>query len=85
MSKKILSIVSAEYLHDYLIQIHFADGVKKDVDFSGFLNSSTNPHIREFLNHEKFKTFKILNGQLMWGDFELIFPITDLYSGKISA
>jgi hypothetical protein len=33
--------------------------------------------------HE-FKKFKIIDGNLMWNDYEMIFPLEDLYEGKIN-
>jgi hypothetical protein len=32
---------------------------------------------------KKFKSFHIENGDLMWGDYEMIFPITDLHRGEV--
>lgn len=85
MNNKILKIKSATYVKNYELRILFQDGKKVNVDFYDFLKSSTNPHIRDYLNLEKFKSFKIENNDLLWGDFELLFPIEDLYCGKISA
>ncbi len=85
MSKKIMQISSVKYIEKYSLEITFMDNEKRVVDFYDFLNSSKNPEIKSFLKVEKFKKFKIQDGQLIWGDFELLFPIHDLYSGKISA
>ncbi|MBC7429680.1 MAG: DUF2442 domain-containing protein [Bacteriovorax sp.] len=80
-----LKITSVKYLRNYLIKISFVDGEKRTVDFLQYLNSSTNPEIRNYLCLENFKSFKIQNGDLTWGDFDLLFPIQDLYAGKVSA
>lgn len=85
MSKKILKIKSAEYIKNYELLITFQDGKEVNIDFYDFLNSSTNPHIKDYLILEKFKSFKIKDCDLLWGDFDLLFPIEDLYNGKISA
>ena len=85
MSKKILKIKSATYIKNYELLITFHDGKEVNVDFYDFLISSTNPQIRDYLNLEKFKSFKVKNNDLLWGDFDLLFPLEDLYSGKISA
>jgi hypothetical protein len=85
MSKKILKIKSAIYIKNYELLITFQDGKEVNVDFYDFLKSSTNPQIRDYLILEKFKSFKIKDHDLLWGDFDLLFPIEDLYSGKISA
>ena len=85
MSKKILKIKSATYIKNYELLITFHDGKEVNVDFYDFLISSTNPQIRDYLNLEKFKSFKVKRHDLLWGDSDLLFPIEDLYSGKISA
>lgn len=85
MNNNILKIISANYLHGHTIRIVFNNNITRDVDFFPFLTNSTNHQIRDYLSIEKFKTFKIVNNDLMWEDFDLLFPINDLYSGKISA
>lgn len=80
-----IKLTSAKYLQNYEIKLLFEDGKEVIVDFYSFLNKSGNPEIKNYLNLEKFKNFKLENGDLMWGDFELLFPIQDLYDGKISA
>lgn len=85
MNKKILKIKSAKHIKNYELLITFQDGKEVSVDFYDFLISSTNPQIKDYLNLEKFKSFKVEDHDLLWGDFDLLFPIEDLYSGKISA
>ena len=80
----VISIEKAEYLNGYKIALHFSDGVKNIVDFEPFLKSSLNPMTTKFLKIEEFKNFKIEHGDLVWNDYELCFPIWDLYEGNIS-
>jgi hypothetical protein len=80
---KAISVVRATSLKGYKLKIEFDDGVGRTIDFGPFLESSHNPQIREFLDAKRFAKFKILDGDLMWGDFELCFPIADLYEGRI--
>ncbi len=61
----------------------FSDGTRRRVDFERFLSGSNNPQIRAFLDYKKFASFSIQNGDLVWGDWELCFPIADLYRGRI--
>jgi len=37
------------------------------------------------LNEKLFSNFAITDGNINWNDYELIFPISDLYNGKIDA
>lgn len=78
-----LKIYSAKYLSDYVIRIKFSDGNEKLVDFKAFLLKAIHPAIKKYLDESKFSNFSLTNGNLNWNDYDLIFPISDLYSGKI--
>lgn len=80
-----LRIESAKYLSDYAIRIQFNDGKERIVDFKPFLLKSLHPSIKKYLDERKFSNFSLTNGNLNWNDYDLIFPITDLYKGKIDA
>ena len=67
----------------YVLRLSFSDGVQRTIDFRPFLNGSTNPQIRAFLDPKKFASFSVNDGDLVWGDWALCFPIGDLYRGKI--
>ena len=79
----VIEIISASFIDDYAIRINFNDGVSKLVDFKTFLEQSSHPSIRKYLDETLFKQFKIVDGNLNWNDYDLIFPIYDLYQGKI--
>ena len=78
---EVLEVSKAKYDGDYAVRIFFSDGFSRLVDFKPFLEKSMHPSIKAFLSEEKFKTFKIVDGNLNWNDYELIFPIEDLYKG----
>lgn len=78
-----LRIDSAKYLRDYAIRIQFNDGTEKLVDFKPFLSKSLHPSIKKYLDENKFSNFSLTDGNLNWNDYELIFPISELYNGKI--
>jgi len=79
----LIEIKSAVYIGDYAIRIIFNDGVNRLVDFKSFLETSYHPSIRKYLDENKFKEFEIIDGNLNWNDYDLIFPIYDLYQGKV--
>lgn len=81
---KYLKIIRAKYVDNYKIEIEFDDGKVNIVNFEGFLKSSSNPEIKKYLDKELFKNFSIVEGDLDWNDFDLIFPILDLYENSIS-
>ncbi|MBS4099010.1 MAG: DUF2442 domain-containing protein [Sulfuricella sp.] len=79
MTQQILSISEAEYLDGYRIRLRFNDGKEQTVDFYPFLGHSSHPAIRAYLDPQRFNSFRIEHGDLVWGDYDLCFPIIDLY------
>ena|SRR2546430_6600186 len=79
----IVNVTHAEHVSGYAIKVHFSDGAERVIDFESFLKQSTNPHIRKYLALEKFVDFHVRNGDLVWNDYDLCFPIADLYEGRI--
>ena len=71
MNSELISIQTAQYKPDYKLQIHFNDGADKTVDFKPFLSQSQHPGIRAFLQPEKFQGFRVENGELVWGNYDL--------------
>jgi hypothetical protein len=82
-SVRVLKIESADYLGSYSIKLLFSDEVSRIIDFKPFLTSSSHPAIRKYLDKAVFSKFEIKHGNLNWNDYDLIFPIIDLYEGKI--
>jgi hypothetical protein len=79
-----LKIDSAQYLSEYELNILFNDGLERKVDFKPFLSKSLHPSIKKYLDKTQFSNFKLIDGNLNWNDYDLIFPIWDLYNGKIN-
>jgi len=80
----VIEVVSADYVHDHLIRILFNDHSVITIDFEPFLSKSQHPSIKKYLDKDLFKNFDIKDGNLNWNDYDLIFPVYDLYSGKIA-
>ena len=83
MAVCVLFITQAKWFKDYKLRLAFNDGKKQTVDFGPFLKASNHPAIRDFLSLKKFKSFRLEYGDLVWGDYELCFPIADLYENKV--
>ena len=79
----VIEIKSASYIGDYAIRLSFNDGINRVVAFKSFLENSIHPSIRKYLDEHKFKEFEIIDGNLNWNDYDLIFPIYTLYQGKV--
>ncbi|HAD05103.1 MAG TPA: DUF2442 domain-containing protein [Desulfuromonas sp.] len=75
----IVNIVAAEQVATYALHLRFDDGAERRVDFEPFLNHSQHPDIRKFLDPKLFGGYRLEYGELVWGDYELCFPIADLY------
>ncbi len=84
MSDPEINILSAEWEGEYRIRLCFDDGSHQTIDFLPFLSQSWHPDIRAFLDPDRFSDFRVEYGNLLWGDFDLCFPIIDLYHNRIS-
>ena len=78
-----LKIVKVTHAGHHKLHLFFSDGKEQIIDFRPFLESSLHTEIRKYLDVKKFKKFIFKNGDLMWGDFDLIFPLMVLYENKI--
>lgn len=78
-----IEIKAARYIGDFAIRVSFSDGFDRLVDFKPFLETSLHPSIRKYLDETNFKNYKIVNGNLNWNDYDMIFSIEDLYEGKL--
>ncbi|TAN50270.1 MAG: DUF2442 domain-containing protein [Methylococcaceae bacterium] len=79
----VINVVGAEYLHNYMLKVSFSDGAARVIDFGAFLSKSFHPQIRRYLDKSKFITFSVENGDLVWGECDLCFPVADLYENNI--
>ena len=82
---EILRITEAQRVSQCSLKLRFSDGVEREIDFKPFLERSSHPDIKKYLKPKYFKTFTLADGDLMWGDFDLVFPIMDLYTNKLSS
>lgn len=79
----LIEITRAEYAGGYRIHLWFNDGKNHVVDFEPFLRKARHPSLKKYLDENQFKKFKIVYGNLDWNDYELCFPVADLYEGRI--
>lgn len=82
-SEKVIEIVDAEYVGGYRIRLTFNDRKKQTIDFESFVKSSHNPMTSVYKDLNKFKSFSLQYGDLVWGDYEMCFPVWDLYQGRL--
>lgn len=77
-------IVNAEDIGNLKIKITFNDQLQRQVDIGDFIRRHPHPQYNKYLDPKKFKKFSIENGNIVWGkNWDLIFPIEQLYSGEL--
>jgi len=81
---KVVQIAAVRHVTGYKLGIRFSDGHVSTVDFEPFLKGSAHPAIRAYIDLKRFKDFTVEDGVLHWNDFDLVFPMANLYAGRIS-
>jgi len=81
--EKYISIEEAKYINGYRIYLKFNDGKENTLDFKEFILSSQHPEIKKYQDKNLFKKFNLEYGEIEWNDYDLAFPIYDLYRGII--
>ncbi len=79
----VINIKAAKQIGDYQISLQFDDDSEQLINFKPFLSRSRHPDIRVWLDLDKFSTFRLEYGELVWGDYDLCFPIVDLYHNEL--
>ena len=80
---KYIFIKEATYINNYKINLKFNDDKEQLLDFEEFISTSMHPDIKKYQDKILFKHFTLQNGDIEWNDYELAFPIYDLYQGRI--
>jgi hypothetical protein len=83
MTSAVINIESTTLIGKHQIRLCFDDGTVQDVDFEPFLSQSQHPEIRAYLDESRFGSFRLEHGELIWGDYDLCFPMHDLYMNQI--
>ncbi len=76
------NVTSARHLSECRLEITFSDGHVQNVDFGPFLQQA-HPELRKYLDEEEFSRVEVKHGNLSWNDYEMCFPIEDLYFGNL--
>ena len=80
---EVIDIEAVAYVEAYKLLLQFSNGVQRLVDFGPFLMASTNPMIRKYLDLGNFKQVALADGNIHWNEYDLCFPIADLYAGSL--
>ncbi len=79
----LIQIKKATYKGDFVIEVQFNDDHNVFADFKPFLLKSSHPAIKKYLDENLFKEYNLLDENLNWNDYDMIFPLYDIYCGKI--
>lgn len=80
---KSLKITDVDHLDGFALKITFDDGKIQAVDFKPFFENTQHPEIAKYLDLKFFKQYELIDGDLVWNDFDLVFPIWDLYTNSL--
>jgi len=83
VATRYIEIIQVCYVKNYKIEFEFNDHTKITIDFENFLTRANNPMIKKYLDLDIFKNFTLRDGDIDWNDYELCFPIADIYEGNL--
>lgn len=83
MAPATINIITAELADDFRIRLKIDDDTEQTVDFKPFLTHALHPDIRSWLEPARFASFRLEYGELVWGDYDLCFPVIDLHRNQI--
>lgn len=78
-----LSVENVKYIIGHILEIEFNDGHKENVDFAPFIFSSNHPDYEKYKSVTEFKKFHIIDGNINWDDYTMIFHAEDFYRNNI--
>ncbi len=82
---KPINIIKAEYVGNLSVKVVFNDHTINTIDVGAFIKKHPHPQYNKYLDEKNFKKFKIDLGNIVWGsNWDLIFPLEQLYKGKIA-
>lgn len=78
-----LSVSSVRHVISHILELTFNDGHVQVLDFAPFIFSNGHPDYDKYKSESNFLRFQLIEGNLNWDDYTMIFPLEDLYKGKI--
>ena len=79
----VIFVKSAVHVKSHILEIEFSDGAKKMVDFAPFIFSNGHPDYERYKSEKSFLSYEIVDGNLNWDDYTMIFPVEDLYKNQL--
>lgn len=80
-----LMIIEAKSIGNLTVELTFNDNTRQCVNVGEFIRQHPHPQYDKYLDEKEFDKFTIDDGNIVWGeDWDLIFPIEQLYEAKIA-
>lgn len=80
-----IMITEAHSVGNLTIEMKFNDNTIQCVNIGEFIQAHPHPQYDKYLDEHEFQKFTIDDGNIVWGeDWDLIFPVEQLYAGKIA-
>ncbi len=79
-----LLVKSAKHVKSHILEVLFSDGHIEYVDFAPFIFSNGHPDYETYKSEGEFLKFDLIDGNLNWDDYTMIFPVEDLYKNKLT-
>lgn len=80
-----IRVIKAENLGKLVVLLTFSDNTTQVVDVGEYIRLHPHPQYNKYLKPRYFNKFAIENGNIVWGkNWDLMFPVEQLYSGTIS-
>jgi hypothetical protein len=78
-----ITVASARHLEGLRLEIVFSDGARRIIDFRPFLERFSHPDYDKYMDVDEFKKFSIMDGNINWNDYHMIFTMESLYKGEL--
>ncbi len=80
-----LRIIEARAIGNLTVELLFSDNKRQLVNIGEFIRLHPHPQYNKYLDEDEFAKFTIDDGNIVWGeDWDMVFPIEQLYSGEIA-
>lgn len=80
-----LMITEAHSIGNLTIEMRFNDNTIQCVNIGEFIHAHPHPQYDKYLDEQEFLKFTLDDGNIVWGeDWDLVFPIEQLYAGAIA-
>ena len=80
-----LYITEATDVGNLSVRLSFSDKTSQVVNIGEFIQKHPHPQYNKYLDPRKFRTFKLEEGNIVWGkNWDLMFPIEQLHRAKIA-